>query len=44
MITHSDQLWIATMPGHEESTGVQGELLIARNLNRIVHYIDPKDV
>ena len=44
MITHSDQLWIATMPGHEESTGVQGELLIARNLNKIVHYIDPKDV
>ena len=40
LVKHSDALLVATMPGWEESTGVQAEIRIAKRNKIPVFYID----
>lgn len=40
MITRSDKMYVAMLPGWDTSVGVQAEIQIARKLNKPVHYIN----
>lgn len=40
LITGSEEIWVFTLEGWEQSKGVQAEINIARALNKPVRYVD----
>jgi hypothetical protein len=42
MLPRCDELWVVVMAGWQESTGVQAEIVLARELKKPVRYVDPK--
>lgn len=42
LLKHVDALLVCLMPGWDKSTGVNGEIQIAKNLKIPIYYVDPE--